>query len=95
MLDCLMRYRELELLIKHRLWRRLFVIMLDPELEELTEIEVLPTKVPVLFLPNILRYKPVFVLEGACLSLTRILLVCGEGVVQMRLMQIAIGALML
>ncbi|KAE9413944.1 hypothetical protein Angca_006888, partial [Angiostrongylus cantonensis] len=49
-------------------------------------------QVPVLFLPNILRYKPVFVLEGACLSLTRILLVCGEGVVQMRLMQIAIVA---
>ncbi|KAE9413789.1 hypothetical protein Angca_010075, partial [Angiostrongylus cantonensis] len=47
--------------------------------------------VPVFFLTDILRYKPVIVLEGMCLSLTWILLVWGEGIVQMRLMQITFG----
>ncbi|VDM58807.1 unnamed protein product [Angiostrongylus costaricensis] len=47
--------------------------------------------VPVFFLTDILRYKPVIVLEGTCLSLTWILLVWGKGIVEMRLMQIAFG----
>ncbi|KAJ1356479.1 Reduced folate carrier [Parelaphostrongylus tenuis] len=47
--------------------------------------------VPVFFLTDILRYKPVIVLEGACLALTWALLVWGEGITQMRLMQIVFG----
>ncbi|VDM64696.1 unnamed protein product [Angiostrongylus costaricensis] len=46
-------------------------------------------QVPVFSLTDILRYKPVVVLEGACLSLTWIPLMWGEVIVQMRLMQIA------
>ncbi|KAK6760220.1 hypothetical protein RB195_021638 [Necator americanus] len=47
--------------------------------------------VPIFFLTDIFRYKPIIVLEGACLSLTWILLVWGEGVRQMQLMQICFG----
>uniref|UniRef100_A0A0K0CZS0 Transmembrane protein 135 n=1 Tax=Angiostrongylus cantonensis TaxID=6313 RepID=A0A0K0CZS0_ANGCA len=51
--------------------------------------------VPVFSLTDTLRYKPVIMLVGPCLSLTWILLERGEGIVQMRLMQIASGALTL
>ncbi|KJH41527.1 reduced folate carrier [Dictyocaulus viviparus] len=47
--------------------------------------------IPVFFLTDILRYKPVIVLEGACLSLTWILLVWGKGILEMQLMQIIFG----
>ncbi|KAK6033436.1 reduced folate carrier [Ostertagia ostertagi] len=47
--------------------------------------------VPVFILTDLLRYKPIIVLEGACLSITWALLVWGEGVRQMQLMQIFFG----
>ncbi|RCN34982.1 reduced folate carrier [Ancylostoma caninum] len=47
--------------------------------------------VPIFFLTDILRYKPIVVLEGACLCCTWALLVWGEGVRQMQLMQICFG----
>ncbi|KHJ99544.1 reduced folate carrier [Oesophagostomum dentatum] len=47
--------------------------------------------VPIFILTDILRYKPIIALEGACLSITWALLVWGQGIFQMQLMQIAFG----
>ncbi|XGW35205.1 hypothetical protein V3C99_018880 [Haemonchus contortus] len=47
--------------------------------------------IPVFVLTDVLRYKPMIVVEGACLSITWALLVWGEGVWQMQLMQVAFG----
>ncbi|VDM78781.1 unnamed protein product [Strongylus vulgaris] len=47
--------------------------------------------VPIFILTDIFRYKPIIVLEGACLSLTWGLLVWGQGVLQMQIMQISFG----
>ncbi|KAK6048885.1 hypothetical protein COOONC_13611 [Cooperia oncophora] len=49
--------------------------------------------VPIFILTDLLRYKPIIVLEGACLSITWALLVWGQGVRQMQLMQIFFGEL--
>ncbi|KHJ99543.1 reduced folate carrier [Oesophagostomum dentatum] len=46
---------------------------------------------PVLVLTDILRYKPIIIIEGASLSLTWALLVWGEGVFQMQIMQVVFG----
>lgn len=47
--------------------------------------------IPVFILTDILLYKPIIVLEGLCLVITWTLLVWGEGVRQMQLMQIFFG----
>ncbi|WKY15532.1 hypothetical protein Q1695_000763 [Nippostrongylus brasiliensis] len=47
--------------------------------------------IPAFILTDILRYKPIIVLEGASLCATWALLVWGEGVRQMQLMQICFG----
>ncbi|CAJ0610310.1 unnamed protein product [Cylicocyclus nassatus] len=47
--------------------------------------------VPIFFLTDIFRYKPIIILEGACLTATWGLLVWGQGVVQMQIMQIVFG----
>lgn len=48
-------------------------------------------QIPVFILTDILLYKPIIVLEGLCLVITWTLLVWGEGVRQMQLMQIFFG----
>ncbi|XGW35202.1 hypothetical protein V3C99_018879 [Haemonchus contortus] len=47
--------------------------------------------VPIFILTDVLRYKPIIVLEGACLSITWAIIVWGEGVRQMQLMQMFFG----
>ncbi|VDM60470.1 unnamed protein product [Angiostrongylus costaricensis] len=50
-----------------------------------------PPWVPVFSPTDILRYKPVVVLVDRCVSLTWILFMWGEDIVQMRLMQLTFG----
>ncbi|VDO30156.1 unnamed protein product [Haemonchus placei] len=49
------------------------------------------TQIPIFILTDMLRYKPIIVLEGACLSITWAIIVWGEGVRQMQLMQMFFG----
>ncbi|CAD6193452.1 unnamed protein product [Caenorhabditis auriculariae] len=47
--------------------------------------------IPIFFLTDILRYKPIIILEAFSLAMTWALLVWGKGVFQMQLMQILFG----
>ncbi|CAI4232623.1 unnamed protein product [Auanema sp. JU1783] len=47
--------------------------------------------IPIFFLTDILRYKPIIILEASCLVGTWVLLVWGEGVAQMQIMQAIFG----